>query len=230
MHLRSPVRLRLTLLYLSASIILGLIAASVGGFAAVLWWGVAALIVVAVIYAGPGAAGFLKKSDGRHPVAMQVLLAPYLIGARLHPRWRTRHYPGPCMVSDGVWLGRLPLASEMARSSFAGLVDMTAELSMRRGAWDYVSLPCLDMVAPSVRDLVTAGREIERLRLNSAPVLVACALGHSRSACAVAAWLMLTGRAADVADAISQVRRARPQVVFRQAHQEALAGCLRGFP
>jgi protein-tyrosine phosphatase len=222
--LRAKARLRLALAYLSAAILLGLIAAWAGGLAMGLWWGALALAAVAVIYAGPGAEGFRKK-NGRHPLALKVLLAPYLIVARLLPHWRSRHAPEPCLVRDGVWIGRLPFTSEMARAPFGSLMDMTAELSIEPGKWQYRSLPCLDVVALSAHGLATAAREIERLRESSGPVLVACALGRGRSASAVAAWLIATGRAADVSDAIAQVQRARPQAVFREAHRQALAGC-----
>jgi protein-tyrosine phosphatase len=220
--LRAKARMRLALAYLSAAVLLGLIAARAGGLAMLLWWGAIALAAVAVLYAGPGAAGIQKK-NGRHPLALTALLAPYLIGGGLLPRWRSRHAPEPCLVRDGVWVGRLPFASEMTRSPFGSLVDMTAELSIKPGKWQYRSLPCLDVVALSPRDLALAACEIEQLRASSGPVLVACALGRGRSASAVAAWLIATGRAADVSDAVAQVKRARPQAVFREAHRQALA-------
>jgi hypothetical protein len=78
-HLRAKARMRLALAYLSAAVLLGLIAAWAGGLAMLLWWGAIALAAVAVLYAGPGAAGFQKK-NGRHPLALAVLLAPYFIG------------------------------------------------------------------------------------------------------------------------------------------------------
>jgi protein-tyrosine phosphatase len=227
--LRAKARLRLAMAYLSAAILLSLFAVWAGGLALVLWWGAIALASVAIIYAGPGAAGFQKKK-GRHPLALKVLLAPYFIAARLHARWRSRHASQPCLVRDGVWLGRLPFASEMACSHLGSIVDMTAELAITPGKWQYRSVPCLDLVAPSPRSLDIAAREIESLRESFGPVLVACALGRARSASAVAAWLITTGRAVDVADAIAQVLRAQPQAVFHEAHRQALAGCVYARP
>ena len=55
------------------------------------------------------------------------------------------------------------------------------------------------------------------------PLLVCCALGYSRSACAVAAWLIGSGRAASVDEALALLQRARPQIVLGPAHREALA-------
>jgi protein-tyrosine phosphatase len=222
--LQVKARLRLALVYLFAASLLSLFAVWADGLALVLWWGAMALACVAIIYAGPGAAGFLKKK-GQHPLALKVLLAPYLAAARLHPRWRMRHASQPRLVRDGVWLGRLPFASEMTRSHFRSIVDMTAELAIKPGKWQYRSVPCLDLVAPSPRSLDIAAREIESLRESCGPVLVACALGRARSASAVAAWLIMTGRAADVSEAIAQVLHAQPQAVFHEAHRQALAGC-----
>ena len=56
--------------------------------------------------------------------------------------------------------------------------------------------------------------------------LVYCALGYSRSASTVAAWLLYSGRCKDVQQALAHLRRARPQVVLSDAHQHALQGML----
>jgi protein-tyrosine phosphatase len=58
--------------------------------------------------------------------------------------------------------------------------------------------------------------------MTSGPVLVCCALGFSRSAVAVAAWLVATGRAAAAAEAVELVRRARPAAVLGPELVEAL--------
>ena len=59
--------------------------------------------------------------------------------------------------------------------------------------------------------------------LDHGTALVCCALGYSRSAAAVAAWLVASGRAADVDAALARVRGARPGIVLGPAYVEALA-------
>ena len=54
------------------------------------------------------------------------------------------------------------------------------------------------------------------------PVLVCCALGFSRSAAAIAAWLLATRRAIGVAEAVEHVRRARPAAVLGPELLQAL--------
>jgi protein-tyrosine phosphatase len=79
----------------------------------------------------------------------------------------------------------------------------------------------LDLVAPDHATLAHAAHAIEALRARG-PVLVCCALGFSRSACAVAAWLVSTGRSPDAAHAIGSLRRARGDVVLDDGHARLL--------
>ena len=81
----------------------------------------------------------------------------------------------------------------------------------------------LDLVRPDADALAQAAQAIERLRAKG-PVLVCCALGYSRSACAVAAWLLASGRARDVGTAIATVRAARAAVALDAGHAAALGG------
>ena len=70
---------------------------------------------------------------------------------------------------------------------------------------------------------------IERLR-HQGPLLVCCALGYSRSATAVAAWLLHSGRCGDVHSAVELIRQARPQVVLGPQHLTALQRLLEASP
>ena len=104
---------------------------------------------------------------------------------------------------------------------FAGLIDMTAEIGADPAGRAYATFPVLDLTVPSVLTCQAAADAIEQIRRRG-PVLVACALGYSRSATAVAAWLLSTGRATSVDDAIAQLQRARPQIVLTAAHRAVL--------
>lgn len=221
----SPLRRLLALAYLIGSGLLAAAAVHFGGGTLWLFWGSTALALVAANYAALGADGFQKR-DGRPSLAATLLLVPYLAGAWLNSRAWTRRHPGPTLIADGVWLGRMPTRRDMLRGGFAGLCDVSAELPAPRGTWRYVNLPWLDLVVPTPEQLAEAARHIESLR-EPGPVLVCCALGYGRSAAAVAAWLLYSGRADNADAALDRVRSRHPGVALGPAQRAALAACLR---
>ena len=100
---------------------------------------------------------------------------------------------------------------------FGAVVDLSAELPVPRAGIPVVAVPVLDLTTPPAPILSAAASAIERARASGAPVLVCCALGYSRSAAAVATWLVATGRAADAATAAALIRRVRPSIVLTPA-------------
>jgi protein-tyrosine phosphatase/membrane-associated phospholipid phosphatase len=222
-----PARRRLALYYLIGAAALTGIAVAAGGAALWLLWAAVALGLVALCYAAAGAEGFQKR-NGRHSLAVSVLAAPYLIGAWLNSRWWTRRHPEPDPVAEGVWLGRMPTAEDMAGGGFAALFDCTAELPAPAGPWRYDYLPWLDLVPPESPQLAEAAARIEALRVHG-PVLVCCALGYSRSAAAVASWLLYSGGASTPEEAIARLESGRRGLVLGPEHRAALAACREWF-
>jgi protein-tyrosine phosphatase/membrane-associated phospholipid phosphatase len=218
---RDPQRLRVAGFYLLGAFGATVLAKAIGGAALWLLWVALSLVSIALIYAMIGAVGFQKSADGRLSLAARWLLAPYLAGAWINSRWWTRAHPGASHVRDGVWIGRTPAARELARSPFTSLVDLTAELPLAAGARTLAIFPVLDLTIPSCETLTEAAAAIEKFR-SGGPVLVCCALGYSRSACAVAAWLLATGRSATVEAALQTIRAARANVVLHADHALAL--------
>jgi protein-tyrosine phosphatase len=215
-------RRRLALLYAAGACASAGLASLGGGW---LWmaWPAIALALVSLNYAAIGAHGFQKREDGQLTVAARALLAPYLLGARINSRLWTRRHASPGEVADGVSIGRIPDARDLADSKFAAIVDLTAELSIRKHEdIHYCSIAILDLTTPDANVLRDAALAIEAARQHG-PVLVCCALGFSRSAAAVAAWLLTTQRAASVADAMNMIRKARPAIVLSERHSSALA-------
>ncbi|WP_248918552.1 phosphatase PAP2/dual specificity phosphatase family protein [Pseudomonas entomophila] len=225
----APKRWRLALRYGLGAVLFAVIGFKLGHGGLWLLWPAVSLLLVGMNYAVFGADGFQKGADGRLSIATTCLLAPYLLAAWVNSRLWTWRHPQPDEVCDDVYLGRMPGRSEA--SLFVGIVDLCAELpcpfagqpaptqsaSPRR----YHNLPTLDLVAPDSQLLQQAAKAIEDLRQHG-PLLVCCALGYSRSASAVAAWLVLSGRSNDVDEAEALIRKARPGVVLHPAHRLAL--------
>lgn len=211
--------------YAVGALLCALPAATMGGAWLWLSWPAVSLGLVALNYAVFGAGGFQKGVDGRLSNASRWLLAPYLAGAWLNSRLWTKGHPQADEVCDGVYLGRIPGHGEGEK--FAAIVDLCAELPNAGAPTEvgsvhgYRCFPALDLIAPDVALLLQAARAIERLRAKG-PVLVCCALGYSRSASAVAAWLMVTGRCDDAQQAESLISKARPGIVLHSAHRQAL--------
>ena len=220
---REPQRWRLALRYGLGSAICAALAVNLGGAWLWLLWPCASLLLVALNYALFGAAGFQKHADGSLSSASTWLLAPYLLGAWVNSRLWTRKHPQPDQVVEGVWLGRVPSAREAA--PFAAVLDLSAELPVRLPGKTYRNLPLLDLVAPDSEACRQGAELIEQLR-QQGPLLVCCALGYSRSATLVAAWLLHSGRADSVEQAIAMIRAARPRIVLGEAQRKALQGLL----
>lgn len=223
----SPRRRHLGGRYLLGAIACAL-AAWPGGIALWLLWPAASLALVAFNYLFAGPAGY-QKDRGCLSIGAILLLAPYLVGAWINSRLWTRNHPGPDEIADDVWLGRVPTEWEIADHRFTSVLDLSAELPAPPGRRHYVNLPWLDLVPPERDQLATAAYQIARLR-RKGPVLVCCALGCSRSASAVAAWLLATGRAASVDDAVSSIAARRPGIVLGPEQRHALASLLAATP
>ncbi|MET1076748.1 MAG: phosphatase PAP2/dual specificity phosphatase family protein [Pseudomonas sp.] len=218
---RTTQRWKLASFYALGSGLGVILAGALGGAGLWLLWPALALAMVALNYALFGAAGFQKSADGSLSPAVRWLLAPYLAGAWLNARLWTRQHPQPREVADGVWLGRLPAAAALRDSPFRAVVDLCAEIPCAPQGRTYLNLPVLDLTAPDSATCRAAARFIEQAR-GQGPVLVCCALGYSRSATAVAAWLLHSGRAPDVDAALAQLRAASPQVRLGMAQRQAL--------
>ncbi|WP_434516214.1 phosphatase PAP2/dual specificity phosphatase family protein [Dechloromonas sp. ARDL1] len=214
-------RRRLAVLYGVGAALVGTSIAFIDSAALWLGWLAIALALVGWNYAWCDAAGFQKQA-GRHSLGAALLLAPYTLSAWLNSRWWTRRRPAPDCIVDDVWQGRLPTSAEMKAGGFTALCDLTAELPAPFGPWRYVCHPWLDLVAPTAEQLLAAARSIETLH-GRGPVLVACALGYSRSAGAVASWLHLTGRTESMAAALALLSERHPAVVVTPGLRAVLA-------
>jgi len=200
--------------YASGSGGIAAVSLRIGGAGLWLLWPALSLGLVAANYAFIGAKGFQKGVDGRLSLASRWLFAPYVLGAWLNARLWTWRDDIPVAICDGVSLG--PIPSRENAKAFATVIDLCAELPGRSGHTAYRVFPTLDLVAPNEELLRQIAVRIETARTVGS-VLVCCALGYSRSAAAVATWLLISGRAASMSEVLEQLHRRRKRGVIDDA-------------
>lgn len=185
-------------------------------------WPAISVSFVALFYFCLGRDGFQKRRNGRIAVATRWLLAPYLGGAWINSRLWTWGKPPLVEVADDVWLGRFPSRATLDVHSIHAVVDLSAELSTARGQAVWQAFPCLDLTvipASTLREVVESIVEQKA----QGRVLVCCALGYSRSAAAVCCWLVKSGRAETVAQAVQMVGNVRPDIVLGREQLEVIS-------
>ena len=185
---------------------------------ALLAWPALALGILALAYAGLGSAIF-RKTRGRLPLSARIVLAPYLSGAWLSFRYYRGLGPAYDEVVSGLLIGRKlndAEAEEAVRRGVSAVLDLTAEYGESTPLLQlpYKNVQVLDLTAPTPAQLDEAVAFIRDHRPGGV-VYVHCALGYSRSACVVAAYLLAEGVAPTVAEAIEYIREARPEIVMR---------------
>jgi protein-tyrosine phosphatase len=104
------------------------------------------------------------------------------------------------------------------------VLDLSAEFSEAKAfrKINYRNIPILDLTAPTQAQLVEMSEFIGHNSRNGA-VYVHCKIGYSRSAAAVAAYLIMSGNANTAKEAFAIIRRVRPSIVIRPEVISALS-------
>lgn len=195
---------------------------AVGG---ILLWPIIAVAIVTLGYfhSGPG---IFRKTYGRLPFSARVLLAPVLAGQYVSWWYYKRHCNAWDKIEPSVWIGRWLSDSEAKQAVDSGVtavLDMSDAFSEAKPFVEgkYLHLPVLDLTAPTPEQLAEAVKFIQQ-HATQGVVYVHCKIGYSRSAAVVAAWLISTGKAGTVDDAITHLKDKRPTIVIRPEIREAL--------
>jgi predicted protein tyrosine phosphatase/membrane-associated phospholipid phosphatase len=183
-----------------------------------LLWPAAACGITAWAYAH-GRTDLYRKTDGRIPPSAQWVLGPVLLLQHLsywYYRCRSRAFH---QVVPGVLIGRAlerVEAQALVGAGVTAVVDLTAEFTEASPlrAVAYLNLPVLDLTAPTQEQL-DAGVEFLAGESRAGVVYIHCKAGYSRSAALAGAYLLSSGTAATVEEAIAQLRMARPSIVVR---------------
>lgn len=188
-------------------------------------WPMVSFLGMAAAYAGFQPAIY-RKEEGLVVFGSWMLYAPVLWGQWISWAYYSRLSRPWDEVIPGVWLGRQLLVSEArwaVQSGVTAVLDLTMEFSepapFRQVC--YLNIPVLDLTAPTGEQLDQAARFIGS-QAGKGVVYVHCKAGYSRSAAALAAYLLQSGRAASVEEACAFIRKKRPGVVIRPEIVKAL--------
>jgi membrane-associated phospholipid phosphatase len=217
---------RIGLYYAAGSAMVLLMAAIFWPWGVLLLWPAIALGIVAIAYFGAGPVVF-HKTKGTLPWSTRFVLAPCLLGqyfSLLYYRSRCRSWDE---VTPRIWIGGKlgpRLANEALCSGVASVLDLSAEFSEAKPfrKINYRNIPILDLTAPTQAQLTEMGEFVGNHSRNGA-VYVHCKIGYSRSAAAVAAYLVMSGTANTAEEAFAIIRRVRPSVVIRPEVISALS-------
>jgi protein-tyrosine phosphatase len=204
--------------YATGAAVLGLTGAILWPRGVLLFWPAIALGIVAIAYfrADPNV---FRKTAGKLPWSTRFVLAPCLVGqylSLLHYRRQCRPWD---QVTPQIWIGgKLGCRSAIKAisSGVASVLDLSAEFSEAKPfrKINYLNIPVLDLTAPTQAQLVEMSEFIANESTNGV-VYVHCKIGYSRSAAAVTAYLVMSGKAKTAKEAFAMIRRARPSVVIR---------------
>lgn len=188
-------------------------------------WPVLALALMAAANLKLGPAVFQKK-NGRLPLISRAVLAPVLFGQWISLRYYRRQCRRWDIVAARVWIGRVlddAEARDAVRHGVTAVLDLTAEFDEAKvlAGVRYHNLAVLDLTAPSQEQLEAMAGLIENESAHGV-VFVHCKIGYSRSAAAVGAWMLATGRAGSVDEVVAHLRRIRPSIIVRPEVREAL--------
>jgi protein-tyrosine phosphatase len=193
---------------------------------AILGWIAVSLVLVSAAYFGMGPRIFRKRSDGTIPLGSLFALGPCIFGQFLSLLYYRNKISAYTRITPATLMGRRPNKREAARLLKAGItavLDLSAELpevgALR--ALNYLCVPILDLTAPTPEQLDLAARFISA-EAESGQVYVHCKIGYSRSAAAIAAYLLFSQQADTVTDAIALVKEARPGIVMSPTALKAL--------
>lgn len=152
------------------------------------WWLYlgASLLLVAWAYHRRDAA-FLHKRNGRYPLWVWLLYAPYLGGYLLTwqlVRWRERHRPPFDRHSERLWVGRrLSNAEAATLPADCAVIDLSNELSETAALRNrpYQHFPLLDLHALDERTAQPVLAAIAAHASAGRNIYLHCAMGYQRS-------------------------------------------------
>ncbi|MCD8213792.1 MAG: dual specificity protein phosphatase family protein [Campylobacter sp.] len=188
----------------------------------VLWFSLSFFILVSgYLFFG---VRIFKKSGDKMQIPAKILLLPYLFIAKLNALFWLRNDKFSVQILPDIYLG-----SVLDAPKFYAVFDLTAEFQPHlKPDTIYENFALMDMVAPSIKELKDASKILNEMianmantdgtqknELNKNKLLVCCALGYTRSAAVLIAWLIYY-KNLSYEEALNLIKKARPKIVINK--------------
>ncbi len=181
------------------------------------------LFIVALNYGVFGKNGFPKQSNGKYELSQWILFLPYILIARVNSYLWTRKINPYDEVLPNLYIGSIPSAASKIES-FESVVDCCTEIPFDGCHINhYYPNFLLDMTPLSLAECQQSA-DIINIALSNGKTLVFCALGYSRSATSIVAYLIIHQKYS-LDEAINLLQKAHPHIVINDQQIKILKEC-----
>lgn len=177
------------------------------------------LLMISLGYFGLGSKVFQKKANGNFTFASQVLFYPYRVVLKLIRKLFFSTYTEEQKITDQLYLGSYK-SSQLTQCD--AILDVCCEYPKASDKENYISFPILDLQLPPQEELHKGVLTLNELMQSNTSVLVHCALGLSRSASVIVAWLLYTRQFSSLEECLAFFKNNKYQIHLSEARQMLL--------
>ncbi len=191
--------------------------------------------VIAALYLCRPKLSFFKSGNGRIKLFSWLLFSPYFLLARLSLLLHSKITKESSInkIQDKLYLGRFHWSfevDELDRINTVAVLDLTWEFSAPQKMVNnraYLNVAVLDGAAPTIAQLQEATAWLSK-QVKNGSVFIHCALGHSRSAMTLAAYLLKMNQLLSPDEAINLIVSIRKSVKLNDEQYSALQAYAQG--
>lgn len=175
---------------------------------------------------------FRKRDSGKIPLGIKWLFMPFFFGVQAYNSWARYRDSVPAIqkISPNLYLACRLFPSDITflkKQGVSAILDATAEFDGLNWSADdehlaYLNVPVLDHRSPHLEDVQKAMSWMRHYINQDKGVVVHCAMGRGRSVLIVAAYLLATGQAETVDDALRRINDTRATARLNKSQSKAL--------
>lgn len=188
--------------------------------ALILLWLGTSLLIIGLGYRNLGPVVFQKDNNGAFSFAARITHLPYRSFSRVIRHFFFKSYSKPQQITDKLYLGGYALHNQVACDA---IFDVCSEYErVNYSMPHYVHYPLIDLVAPTTEELRRGVEKLDALLQDNKTVFIHCALGMSRSAILVMAWMIYTKKVHSGSEAIHYFKDNNFKSTVSEKHLDVL--------